>query len=60
MNIELDEKELILIWFSLTMEQSVHEKGSQLWAKYEGTIRKIEAKLGTGWITPRPTLKVVK
>lgn len=55
-----DELELVVIWFALVNEQTHHEPGTQTWAKYEKTIRKTEQLLGPNWITPRPTLKVVK
>lgn len=55
-----DEMELVVIWFALVREQSQTEPGTERWAKYEATIRKVEKLLGPHWITPRPVLKVVK
>jgi hypothetical protein len=60
MIVELDELELVVIWFAMVNEQYKHDPDSQAWAKYEGTIRKIEKKLGKNWITPRPVFNIVK
>jgi hypothetical protein len=55
-----DELELVVIWFAMINEQKNHVPGTQSWAKYEKTIRKIEQLLGPDWVTPRPTLTVIK
>jgi hypothetical protein len=57
---DFDEMELVVIWFALVREQSQTEQGTQRWAQYDATIRKVEKLLGPAWITPRPTLRVVK
>ena len=51
------DKELLVIWFALLMEQVSQDEGTDRWWKYERMIRKIEDEVGA---TKRPLLKIVK
>lgn len=51
------DKELLVIWFALRMQQSEQEEGTHRWWKYERMIQKIEDTVGA---TKRPLLRIVK
>lgn len=51
---ELQPREMVLVWFSLTMEQQNHEVGSKMWFRHERLIRKLEKELG---MSERPLVK---